>query len=388
MKRGAIPIPRLLISLLILAALFFGRETAASSDPAKGGGLRPCRPMSAARAVHTATLLAGGKVLIAGGMERNGVFLDGTELFDPATGAFSPAGRMTHRRTGHTATLLEDGKVLIAGGLEGRRRTAGRWIGDVAVMAELYDPVPGRFAPAGRMATVRTSHAAVRLADGRVLLAGGSDGENSLASAEIYDPVKRTFRPAGAMRTARVPGGAVLLRDGRVLFAGGSGNGGQVLASAEIYDPPSNAFQPAGELATARHKHAAALLPDGRVLIAGGSDERDWRGQLQSAEIYDPASRRFRQAGRMASPRFKHGAAVVPLSDGRILFAGGASSPEIYEPEGGAFRSLRGNLGEPRYFATATRLANGRVLIAGGYGTGRAGSGPLSTAEAWLFRPE
>ena len=65
---------------------------------------------------HTATLLEGDKVLIAGGMERNGVWLDSGEVFDEATGRFIATGRMSSRRAGAMAVALPDGTVLIAGG--------------------------------------------------------------------------------------------------------------------------------------------------------------------------------------------------------------------------------------------------------------------------------
>jgi Kelch motif len=71
------------------------------------------------------------------------------------------------------------------------------------------------------------------------------------------------------------------------------GRGEKVNANAEIYDPKTAQFTETGSLLTARYKHTAGLLPDGRVLIAGGSDERDWSGNLNSAEIYDPGTGKF-----------------------------------------------------------------------------------------------
>jgi hypothetical protein len=91
------------------------RDAGSSVSPA-AGSVTHTGSMSTARAAHTATLLATGKVLIAGGMESNGVFFATAELYDPATAKFTPAGSMSTRRVGHKAVLLQNGKVLIFGG--------------------------------------------------------------------------------------------------------------------------------------------------------------------------------------------------------------------------------------------------------------------------------
>ncbi len=387
MKVGTSRVPSILITMLILAALFFGRETAASDRSAPGGVLKRCGSMNRPRAVHTATLLPNGRVLVAGGMQKNGVFEGTVELYDPAADAFRPGGRMMHRRVGHTATLLSHGKVLIAGGLAGRHQESGRWVGDVLAKAELYDPKTETFSSTGTMTALRANHVAVRLTDGKVLLVGGSDGHKPLSSAETYDPASGTFRPTGSLSTARVPHGAALLPDGRVLVGGGSGPDRAVLSSVEIYDPALGSFSAAGDLTTGRHKHAVIALPDGRVLVAGGSDERDWQGQKTSAEICDPAAKKCASIPPMRHARFKHGAAAVLLPEGRVLFAGGAAESEIYDPRQVKFLPVSGGFGEARYFSTATVLPDGRVLVAGGYGRGTAAEGPMSTASAWIYDP-
>ncbi len=159
-------------------------------------------PLGAGRQIHTATLLADGRVLVAGGFDFADQPLSSAAVYDPATGTFSPTGSMATARGLATATLLADGRVLVAGG------GAATWVqpGLVLASAELYDPKTGTFSPTGSMATAREGHTATLLRDGRVLIAGGIDastGDHTVASAELYDPKTGTFSPTGPMKTAR-----------------------------------------------------------------------------------------------------------------------------------------------------------------------------------------
>jgi N-acetylneuraminic acid mutarotase len=78
--------------------------------------------MSTAGESHTATMLANGKVLVVGGIDKAGAvadihYLATAEIFDPANGTFTAAGNMEIERSDHAATLLKDGRVLITGGI-------------------------------------------------------------------------------------------------------------------------------------------------------------------------------------------------------------------------------------------------------------------------------
>src|SRR5882724_5206691 len=101
--------------------------------------------MSEARYGYTATLLASGKVLVAGGTGSDGRYLGSAELYDPATGSWSSTGSFFTKRGGHTATLLPSGKVLVAGG-------NADFTGALS-SAELYDPATGTWTPTGSLAT-------------------------------------------------------------------------------------------------------------------------------------------------------------------------------------------------------------------------------------------
>ena len=317
----------------------------------------PTGSLSVKRASKTATLLADGRVLMTGGYDCGRGGEDGVwptaEIYDPATGTFSATGPMVTGREFHTATLLADGRVLIAGGYTAPPPAAAGGITlasvrtaesatSVLATAEIYDPTTGRFSKTGSMSTFRDHHTATRLDDGRVLvIGGGGEGYASSESADVYDPATGRFSETDSLRTGRWLHTATLLADGRVLVLGGRSPQDSVYDSAEMYDPASGRFSPAGSMGEGRQQHTATLLADGRVLIAGGywSDGQEWR-VLSSTERFDPGSGDFSPIGSMGTPRSGHTA--TRLDDGRVFIVGGedigreggvgVDSAVLYEP--------------------------------------------------------
>ena len=268
--------------------------------------------MSAARAGHTATLLPNGKVLITGGY--NGDYLNSAEVYDPATSRFASAGRMVTARSGHVATLLNNGNVLLVGGVG----TGWTFLAD----AELFDPQTNTFTATGGMATARESHTATLLKDGKVLITGGHKDRRSAitiyTSTEIYNPASETFTAAGNLTVKRHKHDATLLADGRVLIIGGSderdGNG--AYRNAEIFNSANGTFTAVkNNMNTARYKlqGTAILLKNGKVLIAGGANQ---------AEVFNPATNSFSYAsGDMGTKRLF--ATATLLKNGQVLITGG-----------------------------------------------------------------
>jgi hypothetical protein len=351
--------------------------------------------MHIARSSATATLLKSAKVLIAGGAKVTTALDEdvyaSAELYDPATGKFSPTGSMTAARSSATATLLPDGRVLITGG-EGcsdplHCSHVGHGNGlDFLASAELYNPTTGKFSATGSMTGASELDTAITLPDGRILIAGFNQW------AELYDPNSGKF-----LRTAKNAGfqaAATLLPNGKVLLAGSHYVTNSGVGS--LYDAANGKFAtvslalPAGTI-PAQYKGVpiiravpsiATLLKDGRVLLFEG-------GYL---ETYDPASGACADAGFISPAGEWDYATATLMADGRVLYEGGdlvdpftgelssTNTAVLYDATGGPIR--KGSTPVALDRQTATLLPDGSVLIAGG--EDKDGK-PLVSAD--LFKP-
>ncbi len=359
-------VPACLLLILGAEALRAGRSVTTI------GTIAPAGQMLSPRADHSATLLNDGRVLIAGGLLKNGQFLKTAELYDSKKGSFVATGDMNVGRVGQAGVLLRDGRVLLVGGWASSGPTES---------AELYDPRTGKFSTLPAMTTSRARPTATLLIDGRVLIAGGGHSDREgLKSAELFDPVTNRFMRTGEMNVGRIVHSSNLLAEGKVLIAGGMDQG-HVTASVEVYDPAFGKFTLVGSMKSARYKHTTATLPDGRVLIAGGSDDRDGAGTLAAAELYDPKTANFSSAPQMAKARYKLPEHAAVLKNGDVLVAGGNAKGEVFDSQKNTFQEVAGGTGQLQWYLSETLLPNGDVLLAGGYSTNYQAS-----SQTWLYR--
>ncbi len=344
--------------------------------------------VSSARWGQTVTLLNNGKVLVVGGSGSSGVLCE-AELYDPATGTWTPTSSPNAARMNHTATLLPNGKVMVAGGTDGS---------SVLSSTELYDPTDGSWTTVDGLNTARCYHTATLLGNGEVLVTGGEDiSGNSSTKCELYDPATGywTVSKGNHLLSARYMHTATLLPDGRVLVAGGFSTPNTILSSAELYTPGGSGllWLPASDMGAARDGHTATLLPNGTVLVAGGLGP----GVLNSSEYYTPDSGEgtWTVTGSLNQGRCASTAALLP--NGTVLVTGGSiyegvleeslSSAELYDPNNnGGTWTTTGSLNNSRSHHTATLLANGQMLVVGGYEPTLFG-GPVPLSSTELYDP-
>ncbi len=326
--------------------------------------------MLSARDGHTATLLANGKVLVAGGT-NSGVALTSAELYNRMTGTWASTGSMHVGRTLARAVLFSNGKVLVVGGCINDCLSA------TTNSAELYNPISGAFTVTGSMVQARAEFAITLLANGQVLVAGGcaaydANGCSSTTNkAEIYNPATGKWTATTALRAGRHAMNATLLSSGKVLVAGGATAASDALNSTEIYDPTAKTWTLGNKMVQARSDYASIMLGTGKILFIGGENINGV--SISNSELYNPSTGTFAATGNMTATREEHTA--VLLANGNVLVSGGnkktlttqtpLASAELYTPTTGKWTAT-GSMSNARAGHTSTVLTTGNVLNAGG----------------------
>jgi hypothetical protein len=358
---------------LATAAPSSAATAAAAPVPGAGAWTPTSNGLSLVRYSFRASTLPDGRVLAEGGFAP-GSYTPEAETYDPATNAWTVVSPMNQGRGEQSATLLADGRVLVAGG----------YAGPVLSSAEIFDPSTGQWQVTGSMHVNRTRQAAVRLCDGRVLVVGGWNGQG-ISSAETYDPSTGlwTLTPGSLPVLLQNPG-AFLLPDCTVLVTGGSaGTGSTPSAAAWIFDPGTGTFTATASMHHARTGFGGAQLQDGRVLIMGGNTP----GSSTTAEVFNPANRQWSDVAPMNDPHtLGFGEDPQTLPDGRVLVPGDNANgleAELYDPATDTW-SFTGPQYTVHYGGVTALLRDGRVLNAGGMNS----SGTLTpTGETYAPGP-
>jgi hypothetical protein len=259
------------------------------------------------------------------------------------------------------------------------------------------------------------------LADGRVLVVGGTDWYNEpavmdrhngdpadvgvielegLRNANLFDPRTNTFSPAGHMKYGRWYPGLVELADGRVFVASGvtqliSDTQLSQVRRTETYDPATNQWTenytgPESENSLPLQPRLV-LAPNGKVFYAGVGQMWGPFGQaidevtMAFQQYFDFQTKKWEITG-VAPLGARSGAFVTPLImqppyDKMTLVAfGGTLGPPpgnwipanpfttltTLDKNGNVTNEMTGNLNHARWFASGITLPDGTVLAVGG----------------------
>ncbi|XXU22734.1 kelch repeat-containing protein [Sorangium sp. So ce861] len=247
---------------------------------------------------------------------------------------------------------------------------------------------------------------------------------NAISTAELYEPLSRTFALTGSLQSARGYHTATLVEaetaststvSWEVLIIGGSadqdGPPFSTVAAVERYDSARGIFEPVPGLEVpanlARLRHSATRFDVGKILVAGGSDSTDQA--LNTAYVYTAGPTPMFTPKTMLANRSGHAAVLLAdgaLGTGDVLLTGGlyigiaqtsgeifnatADAPEDATP--GTFQAITGTperstfptMLKARARHTATRLQDGRVLLAGGLNGTITGSIAQDGAEIFV----
>ena len=293
-------------------------------------------------------------------------------------GGWAVTGSLGQARSFAPAVKLGDGSVLTAGGTDGMNFTA---------TAERWTPSSGTWTGAGSIGQAGAGGVAALLPNGKAIFAGGAGNTNYYGFGDLYDPTAGTWSRTPAMAHAHAYGAGAQLANGDLLvIAGMDGSDALTTNAVDIYSASGNVWSAGAPLPGAgRYALTATALGDGRILVAGGDDGSSGGTAAMSAAAIYTAGSGWSSVESMKVARFDQ--AAVRLKDGRVLVSGGSdaagaplASAEIYDPATGHWTPT-GSMRTARYGHTLTVLSNGWVLAAGGQANG------ASTGSSEIYDP-
>ncbi|MBA3522896.1 MAG: DUF1929 domain-containing protein [Gemmatimonadales bacterium] len=255
------------------------------------------------------TFLPDGRLLVAGGHLQNHYGLPDAQLFNYATGSWSPAPPMARGRWYPTLTTLGNGWVVA---LAGRDQTS-----TPVLTPELWTGSGWRKL-SGASLSLPYYPRTFLAPNGRVFYAGELQRTYYLQTSNAGSWTYLGDRRYGN----RDYGSAVMYEPGKILYAGG----GRTTNTAEVVDlNQAPQWQWTGSMAFARRHLNATVLPDGTVLVTGGSSGTAISDETQPvypAELWKPTTGAWTVLASNAVVRVKHSSAIL-LPDARVLLAGG-----------------------------------------------------------------
>jgi uncharacterized protein YqkB len=312
--------------------------------------------------LKTTVPMSGGKFFIAGNSGSNSgkqeIFTPGS---DPVAGTFSyTTGAPVTAREGAIVAPLQGDKVLIAAGSYWNPDTSSS---QRLATAEIYNNATGLFtATTGNMTKHRNGATVQLLANGKVLIMGGDDGNYmstpvSYTDAELFDPATGRFTAIstgpGAVRPSMAD-----LGGGKWLVTGGYSN---ITSATKIYDEATNAFTAGPTLGSNRRGSTVVSLGGGRVLIAGSASV-SMVGGVPNSVLAEVCTDTACTPLGSAAPRSLHSATAVVLASGKVLFMFSGISTLKLNPSTGVYTA-----GEDRAIDTspgrAYVLSSGKVLL-------------------------
>ncbi|MET4579675.1 kelch repeat-containing protein [Ottowia thiooxydans] len=343
-------------------------------DPSTNTWASVGAPFVDGRVEGTQTLLADGRVLLTGGQPGhvgNGVYE--ADLYNPTTSAWSRAATAPRRRWGHTATLMPGGNVLVAGG-----RTSGN-------LADIYRPASNDWVPTAALPSWRSRHSATLLKDGRVMVAGGrgSDGTSLLSSVDIYDPATASWQSGpGPLAGPRSGHSATLLPSGQVMISGGGGDNHLYDPATGATQMLTGGTRRGNGFSM----HSATLLPNGQVLLVGGRSTVT-SAYVNAITLCKPSALTCADVGTTPSAIEDHTAALLPdgrvLIAGGYSVAPAATSTWLIDPR----TPIGGNRVRPAITGGPSAIAAGTPLVLTGAAfidETEAGHGATSQAASHL----
>lgn len=215
-------------------------------DPAAGTWTQMAS-MHTARWGHSGTVLADGRVLVAGGRRSAAgrpqeQVNNSAEIYDPGSDTWTTVAPMADPRAFHAAGLLDGGKVIVAGGHCPGGDTSPV-MGCTTAATELYDPATGMWSPGPAMSGPRVEGAANVLPASSSLTHGGfvMAGGGMLKTAEVYDTDANTWRTPVMMDEFHDDAQMLMLGTGKLLVLGGfkeTAAGYVNVDAAELFTPP------------------------------------------------------------------------------------------------------------------------------------------------------